>query len=292
MRTALAVGAAAVLAVSMPSLTERLVASMVFHPTPGIDLHPRELGIEAREVWLDTADGVRIHAFFLPGAPDRDRSILFLHGNAGNASHRLPYAAEMARLGSDVLLLDYRGYGLSQGVPSEAGVYADARAGLAYLTGERGLPSRRVVLFGESLGGAVAIDLAAKRELAGVIVSSTFTSLADMGWSMAGPFGWWLAGDGFDSLARIGSLQAPLLAFHGDRDELVPIDLGRRLFEQAPEPKEFHVIRGAGHNDTVDVGGAGYFAAIARFLDAVAPAPESGAALGISRSGGAGPSTR
>jgi fermentation-respiration switch protein FrsA (DUF1100 family) len=292
MRTALAVGAAAVVAVSMPSLSERLVASMVFHPTQGVDLHPDDLRIDAREVWLDTEDGVRIHAFFLPGAPDRDRAILFLHGNAGNASHRLPYAAEMARLGSDVLLLDYRGYGRSQGTPSEAGVYSDARAGFAYLTAERGLPSRRVVLFGESLGGAVAIDLAAKRELGGVIVSSTFTSLADMGWSMAGPFGRWLAGDGFDSLSKVATLRAPLLAFHGDRDELVSIDLGRRLFEGAPEPKEFHPIRGAGHNDTIAVAGRHYFAAIARFLDAVAPAADPGAPPGISRPGGALPSTR
>jgi hypothetical protein len=290
MRTFLAIGAVAVLAVWMPGLSERLVASMVFHPTPGIDLHPRDLAIDAREVWLDTEDGVRIHAFFLPGAPDRDRAILFLHGNAGNASHRLPIAADLARLGSDVLVLDYRGYGRSQGTPSEAGVYRDARAGLAHLTGELGLPARRVVLFGESLGGAVAIDLAADRELAGVIVSSTFSSLADMGWSMAGPFGRWLAGDGFDSLAKVGSLRAPLLAFHGDRDDLISIDLGRRLFEQAPEPKRFHVIEGAGHNDAVDVGGAGYFAAIARFLDEVAPA-EPGEALGVSGPG-AGPAAR
>lgn len=292
MRSLLAIGAVVVLAVSMPSLTERFVASVLFHPTPGIDLHPRDLRIDAREVWLDTEDGVRIHAFFLPGEPDRDRAILFLHGNAGNASHRLPNAAELARLGSDVLVLDYRGYGRSQGTPSEAGVYRDARAGLAHLTGERGVPERRVVLFGESLGGAVAIDLAVDRELAGVIVASTFSSLADMGWAMAGPFGRWLAGDGFDSLAKIGSLRAPLLSFHGDRDELISIELGRRLFERAPEPKDFHVIRGAGHNDTVDVGGRDYFARIARFLDEVAPAADPSALPGVSRSGGAGPAAR
>jgi fermentation-respiration switch protein FrsA (DUF1100 family) len=276
MRILAAIGAAALLAVSMSSLTERFVASVLFHPTPGVDLHPRDLRIDASEVWLDTEDDVRIHAFLVPGAPDRGRAILFLHGNAGNASHRLPIAAEFARLGSDVLVLDYRGYGRSQGTPSEAGVYRDARAALAHLTGERGLPERRVVLFGESLGGAVAIDLAVDRQLAGVIVSSTFTSLADMGWSMAGPFGRWLAGDGFDSLAKVASLRAPLLAFHGDRDELVSIDLGRRLFERAPAPKEFHVISGAGHNDTVDLGGADYFARIGRFLDEVAPAGPAG----------------
>jgi fermentation-respiration switch protein FrsA (DUF1100 family) len=292
MRTLLATGALVVLAVSMPSLSQRLVASMVFHPTPGADLEPGDLRIDGSEVWLDTEDGVRVHAFFLPGAPDRDRAILYLHGNAGNASHRLPIAAELARLGSDVLVLDYRGYGRSQGTPSEAGVYRDARAALAHLTGARGLVERRVVLFGESLGGAVAIDLAADRALAGVIVSSTFTSLADMGWSMAGPFGRWLAGDGFDSLAKVASLRAPLLAFHGDRDELVSIELGRRLFERAPPPKEFHVIRGAGHNDTVDVGGADYFAAIARFLDEVAPAEDPGPVSGISGPGSGGPGAR
>lgn len=264
----------ALLWMTLPGMLDRLVARLLFQPTPGIDLDPEALGIDASEIWLETEDAVRIHGFFLPGhgreGVPPDRAILFLHGNAGNASHRLPNAAALAALASDVLLLDYRGYGRSEGAPSEAGVYRDARAALGWLVDERGLPEQRIVLFGRSLGGAVSIDLAQDRPLGGVIVESTFTNVSDIARAMVGAPGALLA-RGFDSHAKIAAVRAPLLFFHGDRDEIVPFALGRRLFERAPEPKAFEVIRGAGHNDTVQVGGAAYFARIGRFLDEVAP---------------------
>lgn len=248
----------------------RLVDGMIFYPEPGRDLRPEDVGIRGEEVYLSTEDGVRIHTFFLP-SPGASRAILFLHGNAGNASHRLPNAAELVRLGSHVLLLDYRGYGLSEGSPSESGVYADARAGLAYLEEEVGIPVERVVVFGRSLGGAVAVDLVQDRPVAALILESTFPSVSAMaarlfGFSL-GP----LAPVRFDSTRKIHRLRAPLLFFHGDRDEIVPYELGQQLFEAAPEPKTFETIRGAGHNDTVQVGGRKYFERIRQFLDEVAP---------------------
>jgi pimeloyl-ACP methyl ester carboxylesterase len=247
-----------------------LFERLIFQPTPGVDLRPEALGIEAEEVFLETEDGVRLHAFFLP-APGARRALLFLHGNAGNASHRLPNAALLARLGTHVLLPDYRGYGLSEGTPTEAGVYADARASLAYLRDERGFAEDRTVVFGRSLGGAVAVDLARDRPLAGVILESTFTSAADVvRETIARPLAP-LVGNILASDAKIGRLRAPLLFFHGDRDEIVDYRLGRRLFEAAPEPKAFETIRGAGHNDTVEVGGRAYFERIRRFLEEVAP---------------------
>jgi pimeloyl-ACP methyl ester carboxylesterase len=250
----------------MPSLVDRLL----FHPTPGVDVTPEQLGVAGEEIFLETEDGVRIHGFWLP-VEGATRAVLFLHGNAGNASHRLPNAVLLGRLGASVLLLDYRGYGRSEGRASEAGVYADARAGLAHLTGPLGFPEDRVVLFGRSLGGAVAVDLARDRPLAGVILESAFTSVADMARRIFG-FGLGpLVRGRFDSAAKIGALRAPLLAFHGDRDEIVPYDLGRALFDAAPEPKTFVPIRGAGHNDTVQVGGMPYLDRIGAFLDEVAP---------------------
>jgi predicted alpha/beta-fold hydrolase len=132
-----------------------LVDRMIFYPEPGVDLRPEQLDVVGEDVRILTEDGVRVHAFFLPN-PGATRAILFLHGNAGNASHRLPNAAALMQLGSHVLLLDYRGYGLSEGRPDEAGVYADARAGLAHLVDHVGIPERRTVVFGRSLGGAVA----------------------------------------------------------------------------------------------------------------------------------------
>ncbi len=254
------------------ALLSTLAERVIFQPSPGVDLEPDALGIDAGSLFLETADGVRIHAFHLPGAPraGAPRALLFLHGNAGNASHRLPNASLLAALGVDVLLLDYRGYGLSEGRPSEAGVYADARAGLAHLLEERDFAPERVVLFGRSLGGAVAVELAQDRPLAGVILESTFTSVEDMARGIVGPLARLVAG-GFDSRERIERMRAPLLFFHGDRDEVVPYGLGRELFAAAPEPKAFETLAGAGHNDTVEVGGRAYLARIGRFLDEVAP---------------------
>jgi len=266
---ALAVSAIAVMGFVMGS---SWVERLIFQPSPGVDATPEQLGIEATELFLETEDGVRIHAYELPG-PGASRALLFLHGNAGNASHRLPNAAALARMGVHVLLLDYRGYGLSEGRPSELGSYADARAGLGHLLETRGFAPARVVLFGRSLGGTIAVDLAQDRPLAGVILESTFTSAGDVARSMLGPPGAWLAGQRFAALEKIAALQSPLLFFHGDQDRIIPIELGRRLFAAAPQPKSFEVIVGAGHNDTVLVGGAPYFERIRRFLDHVAPEP-------------------
>ena len=246
----------------------RLVDSAIFQPARGVAVTPAQLGIAGDDVYLETEDGVRIHAFYLP-APASDIALLFLHGNAGNASHRLPNAAELVRLGCSVLLLDYRGYGLSDGRPSEAGAYADARAGLGHLIDQRGFPTDRVVVFGRSLGGAIAVDLARDRELAGVILESTFTSVADIARGVGGPLLGALAGHRFDSASKIARIRAPLLFFHGDRDEVVDYALGRRLFDAAPEPKSFETISGAGHNNTTQVGGRPYFERIRRFLAGV-----------------------
>jgi fermentation-respiration switch protein FrsA (DUF1100 family) len=267
--TALVALAALALGVFVPTL-QRLVDRIIFQPSPGVDFHPEALGIEAESLHLRTEDGVRIHSFHLPGG-GASRAVLFLHGNAGNASHRLPNAAALADLGAQVLLLDYRGYGLSEGSPSEAGVYADARAGLSHLVETRGIPAERIVVFGRSLGGAVAVDLAPSRALAGVSLASTFTSLGELARGVAGPLGRIFVRGGFDSAGKISRVRAPLLFFHGDRDDIVDYRLGQRLFETAPAPKHFETISGAGHNDTVEVGGREYFARIGRFLDEVAP---------------------
>jgi hypothetical protein len=273
MRHARALGLLVVAVPVVFGMWSRLIDGMIFHPTPGVDLRPAQVGLpQGMDVFLETEDGIRIHGFWLP-AEGATRAILFLHGNAGNASHRLPNAARLVALDASVLLLDYRGYGLSEGRPDEAGVYADARAGLRHLVEARGFALSRIVVFGRSLGGAVAIDLVGGRPVAGLIVESTFTSLADMASGML-PLASSLVGGRFDSRAKIGGLASPVLFFHGDRDEIVPYRLGRALFEAAPEPKAFETIAGAGHNDTVEVGGRAYFARIRRFLDAVAPSGE------------------
>ena len=270
---ALALGATLVILVgAMFGLRDRLIGSMLYHPTPGVDITPEQLGVDADQVFLTPEDDpeLAVHAYWLEQA-NATRAILFLHGNAGNASHRLPNAVALRNLGAHVLLLDYRGYGRSSGRPSEEGLYADARAGLAYLIDSQGIREERVVLFGRSLGGAVAVDLAQDRRLGGVILESAFSSLSDAGSQHFSRAVRPLLRGSYDSAAKIAKARAPLLFFHGNRDTIVPYALGRALYEAAPEPKSFVTLEGAGHNDTIEMGGPRYFVRIGSFLDEVVP---------------------
>jgi len=239
---------------------------LIYFPTRSLMLTPDALGLTYEEVRLET-DRLRIHAWFLP-RPGARFTVLFCHGNAGNMSHRLDRARLMLRhLPVDVLLFDYRGYGLSQGTPDEEGTYLDGRAAWHYLTATKGVPAERLVLFGESLGAAVAIQLALERCARGLVLESAFTSVSDMA-RVVLP----LPGLGallqtrYDNLAKIPRIHVPLLLFHGERDSVVPFVQGRRLFEAAREPKRFVPIPGADHNDTYAVGGDAYWQSWAEYL--------------------------
>jgi pimeloyl-ACP methyl ester carboxylesterase len=251
--------------------------SLIYFPTRRHDFAPGDFGLTSEEVALTTEDGVRLHAWFLP-ARDSRLTVLFASGNAGNISHRLDRARLLhTRLRTDVLLFDYRGYGRSDGSPDEEGTYRDARAAWLHLTEARGIPPERLVLFGESLGAAVAVDLAVSHACRALILESPFTSVRDMAAAVlpllpVGP----LLRTRYDSLAKIPRLRAPLLVLHGERDEVVPFVQGRRLFAAAPEPKRFFPIPGAGHNDTYVAGGEAYWRALADFLDVLAPAADPG----------------
>ena len=212
---------------------------LIFLPDTSVP-HPPP-GVEGR--WITTRDNVRIHAWYVP-ARDARATLVWSHGNAGNIAGRVDVALALAARGVDVLAYDYRGYGRSEGRPSEAGVYLDAEA--AY-DSAGALP---IVCFGESLGGAVSIHLASVRPCAGVAVVSTWTTLRDVARSHYGPLAA-LVGDRFDSLARIGTLSVPVFVAHGDGDEVVPFALGERLFAAAREPKRFLRIKGAHHNDVL-----------------------------------------
>jgi fermentation-respiration switch protein FrsA (DUF1100 family) len=207
---------------------------------------PAPAGVEER--WITTEDGQRLHAWYA-GGPDSAPTLLWSHGNAGNIDSRREVLLALAQRGVGVLAYDYRGYGKSAGSPHEAGVYLDAAAVFDSEVA-RGRDPRAIVCFGESLGGAVSIALAARRSCGAVVVVSTFTRLADVARRHYGLLGA-LAGKRFDSLARIPDLSAPILVAHGDQDEIVPFDLGQQLFEAAPAPKRFYRIAGAHHNDAL-----------------------------------------
>jgi fermentation-respiration switch protein FrsA (DUF1100 family) len=238
-RAALVVAAAGLLlSHGLPMLIE----SLIFFPDR--DVPPPPPGIEER--WITTSDGVRLHAWY--GTPaDPVATLVWSHGNGGNIAGRGEVLLALVDAGVAVLAYDYRGYGKSGGRPNEAGVYLDAAAAYDDLRA-RGVPPERLIAFGESLGGAVSIRLASERPCAGVAVVSTFTRLADVARVHYGAVAT-MAGSRFDSRARVGTLGVPLLVAHGDRDDIVPYDLGAALFAVAREPKRFLAVAGAGHND-------------------------------------------
>lgn len=243
--------ATALLGCAQPSVSSPLAPlerSLVFHPVryPHGDWAPRDLTFE--DVWFKSADGTQLHGWYLPH--DQPRAVaLWLHGNAGNVAMLAP---ELKALHDQhelaVFAFDYRGYGRSDGRPSEAGILADARAARAWLAQEAGVQESDIVLFGRSLGGGVAVDLAANDGARGLVLISTFTSLPDVGATLL-PLAptRLLMSNRLDSLAKISRYQGPLLQSHGDADKLVPFRLGRRLFAAASEPKHFVAIAGGGH---------------------------------------------
>jgi fermentation-respiration switch protein FrsA (DUF1100 family) len=222
----------------------------------------------ASDVWLTTVDGVRIHGWWF--APDAAAcATLFLHGNAGNVTHRIEHAHAVVEAGSSVLVLDYRGYGKSGGVAVERGLYRDADAGYDWLVAA-GFGSDKVILHGESLGAAVATELAARRACAALVLESPFSSLADMANAIVPFFGAALI-RGFDTRRRIKKVRCPLLIMHGDADEIVPIAQARTVFAAANEPKTFWPVPRAGHNDLLYHAGDEYIARLKRLYSSVHP---------------------
>lgn len=238
---------------------------LVFLPDSKLYATPAAIGIEFQDRWITTRDGVRLHGWWIP-APADAPVVLFLHGNAGNISHRLDTIALLARLGAGVLIIDYRGYGRSEGSPGEQGSYEDARAALDHLGSELGVPAHRVVVFGRSLGGGVASWLAANQPCAGLILESTWTSLPDLATTIYPVFPVrMLARIRYDTRSRIGQARCPVLVVHSRDDEIVPVSHGERLFAAAREPRQLLLIRGS-HNEGFLRSGAAYRDGIARFL--------------------------
>lgn len=240
----------------------------IFFPDAQLVTTPAAVGLDYEEVYFSTDDGVRLHGWFVPASGAR-WTILWLHGNAGNISHRVDNLGQMhQRLRVNVFLFDYRQYGRSQGTISERGTYLDAQAALRTLRQRTDLDAQAIVLFGRSLGSAVAVDLAVHQPCRAVILESPFTSVSDMAARVVPllPIGRLLQ-TRYDSLAKIPRLTVPLLILHGDRDDVVPIEQGQRLFAAANAPKTFYTIPGAGHNDTYLVGGALYWQVWEDFLN-------------------------
>jgi fermentation-respiration switch protein FrsA (DUF1100 family) len=236
--------------------------------------------LSVEDVWITASDGVKLSAWYLPN-PASSIVLLWFHGNAENIGHGLEQMKTFARLGVNVLELDYRGYGKSGGSPDEMGVYRDAEAAYQYLVATRNFQPRNIFIYGHSLGGAVAIDLASRRECGGLIVESTFTRGREMARRMLlVPFLEYVPQSRFDSLTKIARVRAPVLVTHGVEDTVVPFSMGQRLFQAAPEPKYFLPVEGAGHNDVFQSGRVRYLDRLKMFIDGASSV--SGAAKTLS----------
>jgi len=240
----------------------------IYFPEKRVISTPADVGLLYEDLHLITVDGIKINVWFVP-FPGSRRTLLWFHGNAGNMGNRVDLLRLLHRnLKSNILIVDYRGYGFSGGEISEEGTRADARAAYDYLLGREDINPRQIILFGRSLGAAVAIDLAVDLEYGALILEAAFTSIQAMAKETFPllPAGMLLKAR-YDSLSKIKSVHLPLLILHGNQDKVVPFEQGQVLFEEANEPKTFYTIRGAGHNDSYVVGGNAYFEAIRGFVE-------------------------
>jgi fermentation-respiration switch protein FrsA (DUF1100 family) len=225
--------------------------SLLYFPSHEIVATPGQAGLDYRNLTLGTEDGERLHGWWIGTGAKRVGHLLLCHGNAGNVGDRILHAELLTAAGFDVLLFDYRGYGRSTGRPSEEGTYRDARAALSCVLEQPGVDRECIFYMGESLGGAVALDLALECPPAGLVLVSAFTgvrALARLHYPFVPAA---LIPDAYPVLRRIHDLRAPLLVLHGDRDDIVPLSHGKALFDASPEPKRIHVFPGLGHNDLV-----------------------------------------
>ena len=239
----------------------------LYFPTRELRGSPSDVGLAFEEVSITAADEVRLHGWLVPGP--RPVTLLWFHGNAGNIGHRVDHLRLLHdHLSASILLLDYRGYGRSEGRPSEEGLYQDGEAAVRYLRSRADVGTAPLVLYGQSLGANVAVEVARRTTPAALVLEAPFPSLAYMA-RLHYPFMpvWPFLRGKYDAEGRIAGVTVPLLVIQGGRDAIVPPDAGRAVFEAAPEgQKEFHLVEEAGHNDLFIVGGERYLGALKTFI--------------------------
>ncbi len=247
-------------------LVERVLYPRLFQPERGYPRTPADAGLPSEEVHFTSEDGTLLTGWLIPG---QGPLVLWSHGNGGNIAHRLPQAALLHHhLGVTLFLYDYRGFGTSEGTPTEHGTYADARAALRTLQERLGVSCSDIVLFGQSLGAAVTAHVAARCRPRAVILEAAFTSVADIARHMYPWLPVWPLLRGiYDAEAEVVRIEAPLLLIHGNLDDVVPVRMARRLFDAAAPPKRLRIIAGGGHGDLHLVGGDRYLTILREVLE-------------------------
>ena len=241
------VGAFSILLMSVFFLVKFLENTSVFFPGKGISITPKQMGLSYEDLYLTTSDGIKINAWLVKSS-NQASTIIFAHGNAGTMGERLMKIKFWHDLGLNILIFDYRGYGRSQGHPTESGIYLDAQAAYDYLQTRSDIDHNRIIAYGASLGGTVMVDLAAKRKLAALMVESSLTSAKDMAHRIYPFLPSFMMSIKFDSFSKIDKITVPKLFLHSKEDHTVPFSMGQALYEKAASPKKFLLIYG-GHND-------------------------------------------
>ncbi len=258
------IGALAVLYVLILAYLWTAQRNFVFHPgAERPDLAGSAVATLMRDVTVPSEGGLALGAWYAPARPGKP-TILYFHGNAGSLGGRDERVLPYLQRGYGILLVGYRGYGANPGAPTEAGLYADGRAHFDWLTAQ-GIPADQIVLYGESLGAAVAVQLATERRVKALVLEAPFASIVLSARMRFPLFAFdWLIKDKFASIDKIDQVQAPLFIVHGDIDRVTDVKFGRMLFDKAKEPKAAHWPRGAGHNDLLQFG---MVEAVTKFLD-------------------------
>jgi pimeloyl-ACP methyl ester carboxylesterase len=243
---------------------------LMFFPSAQIKATPAAVQLSDEEVWLPVARG-QVQGWWIPARAQTAPVVLYLHGNGSNLGDLVNRAARLHNMGAAIFLIDYRGYGRSWGVfPSEASVYEDAEAAWQYLTQTRQIAAQQIVLYGESIGGAVAVEIASRHpDAGGIIVESSFTSMRAMVTRSIPEFLLpidWILTQQFDSLTKVRSLQVPILLIHGTDDRTIPATMSQTLFAAAPEPKRLLLIPNANHDNVPQIGGALYLQEVEAFI--------------------------
>lgn len=237
----------------------------LYYPEKAFEHSPADYHLPFEEVTLETEDQKKIHGWFI-GAEAPTATLLYCHGNGGNISHRLEKARFFYRLGYSTFLFDYRGYGKSEGKPSEKGTYKDGEAAYRYLTETRKIPADQIVFYGESLGGGIAVELARQRPGKALILENAFTSTVKMAELY---FPWlparWVVRHRYDNLSKMPEIKIPVLIMHTREDEIIPFSMGQVLYQAVPGPKMFLELSGD-HNGAYLIAGDTYTKGIQEFL--------------------------
>ena len=242
-----------------------LEKTTVFVPSKKLSSTPAECGLPFEDIYFKTEDGILLNGWFIP-AKAEDPTLLFMHGNAGNIGDRLEKIKLFHDIPVNVFIFDYRGYGKSEAVASEEGMYNDARAAYEYLLREKRIKTPEIIAYGASLGGAAAVDLASKRPVGGLIVDSSFSRAADMAKRIFPFIPTCFVKTKMDSYSKISNVFAPVLFIHSVQDVTVPISLAEKLYHKANEPKQFIRTNG-GHNETYLTDREKFMSGIREFIE-------------------------